>query len=283
MKQEDGTYKSISVVKDGYVQNPGVGYMLSTYYYSPKIINKLIDEGNIDSLTMPDPSKDGCGRQLVTMHSTKELIEYCQNKSSDYLYVFEDNKWYWSYINYEEVLKELTTADTIEYIDRNSIDVPTYCSFKTAISWGGANIVLLNNIREIDEEFYPEESFLERYNSENDDDIFDDTLPCGCCSCCGCSCDGDGDMDDYDDDDYYDTDNEPELPEIFQYYITDLSDDDVEWRRKVFPDIVYHFSEKLDSWILCVTHYGTSWDYVSTQYIGRLSIDKKEFDRFNKN
>lgn len=49
--------------------------------------------------------------------------------------------------------------------------------------------------------------------------------------------------------------------EIFQYYLTDCSEDDVEWLEKHF-NLKFTYSEKLDLYVLCVTHYGTSWDYV---------------------
>ena len=49
--------------------------------------------------------------------------------------------------------------------------------------------------------------------------------------------------------------------EIFQWFITDASDDDVEWLEEHFG-LLFTYSELLDKWILCVTHYGTSWDYV---------------------
>jgi len=115
-----------------------------------------------------------------------------------------------------------------------------YCSFRTAVKWGGNSIVLLNNVCELDEEFYPYEALL---TGEEEDES---------------------------------------PPEIFQYYITDLSDDTVEWSRKAFPDVTYHYSEKLGSWILLVTHYGTSWDYVATPYVGDLTIPKEEIERFKR-
>lgn len=52
--------------------------------------------------------------------------------------------------------------------------------------------------------------------------------------------------------------------EIFQYYITDASLDDVEYLEKNFG-LKFSYSNKLDCFILCVDHYGTGWDYVSCE------------------
>ena len=248
VKQEDGTYKSISVANDGYIQNPGVGYMLSTYYTYPEIVNMLVDLGNLSRLTSR-LKEDNIGFQLVKQNSLQDLLNYCVAKLVDYLYVYEDRKWKWasnisSLSNPEISLKELTTSETMDYADEKMVDKPVYCSFRTAVRWGDTNIVLLNNIREIDPDFDPYESFYEDSDEEDDGENY--------------------------------------TPEFYQFYITDMSDDDVEWRKKVFPGIIYVYSELLSSWILCVTHYGTSWDYVPTQYIGHINISKEEFERFNK-
>jgi hypothetical protein len=244
VKQEDGTYRSISVMNDGYTQNPGVGYMLSTFYLSPTYASKLIEMGNVDSLD-PQPNENGCGIQLGVKTTVKELLDYCVEKQIDYLYVYEDDSWQWAKVNPDECsLIELTMYETIDHIDRDSIDKPKYCSYATAAKWLGTNLVLLNNIQEIDKDFDPYVD-VEFPDEEDEDEDFG-------------------------------------MPEFFQYYITDLSDDSVDWMRSTFPDLIFSFSELLNSWILCVQHYGTSWDYVSTEYIGHVNIDKKEYDRFNK-
>lgn len=62
---------------------------------------------------------------------------------------------------------------------------------------------------------------------------------------------------------FYDEDEEMET-EIFQWYLTNLSLDDVEWIEKNFPDINFTYSDLLDCFVLCVDHYGTGWDYVPT-------------------
>lgn len=52
--------------------------------------------------------------------------------------------------------------------------------------------------------------------------------------------------------------------EIYQWYITDCSQSDVEWLIKNF-DLIFTYSEKLDCYILCVDHCGTSWSYVACE------------------
>lgn len=49
--------------------------------------------------------------------------------------------------------------------------------------------------------------------------------------------------------------------DIFQYFITDCSEDDVLFLEKSFG-LLFGYSPLLDCYILCVDHYGTSWDYV---------------------
>ena len=62
---------------------------------------------------------------------------------------------------------------------------------------------------------------------------------------------------------FYDEDEEIET-EIFQWYLTNLSLDDVEWIEKNFPDLKFTYSDLLDCFVLCVDHFGTGWDYVPT-------------------
>lgn len=48
---------------------------------------------------------------------------------------------------------------------------------------------------------------------------------------------------------------------IYQWYITDASKSDVEYLEEHFG-LLFTYSELLDCFILCVDHYGTSWNYV---------------------
>ncbi len=49
--------------------------------------------------------------------------------------------------------------------------------------------------------------------------------------------------------------------EIFQYYI--IPDNSVQYFEEYTDEIIY-YSERLDVYLLGVTHWGTSWDYVLT-------------------
>lgn len=51
---------------------------------------------------------------------------------------------------------------------------------------------------------------------------------------------------------------------IFQWFLTDMNEEDKEWMQKNFPDLIFSYSDKLDLWILCVDHLGTMWKGVPT-------------------
>jgi len=50
--------------------------------------------------------------------------------------------------------------------------------------------------------------------------------------------------------------------EIYQWYLTDCSQSDVEFLEEHF-ELKFSYSDMLDLYILCVDHYGTAWDYVN--------------------
>lgn len=68
---------------------------------------------------------------------------------------------------------------------------------------------------------------------------------------------------------FYDEEEETET-EIFQWYLTSFSQDDVRWLEKNFPDLKFTYSDLLDCFVLCVDHYGTGWDYVATSVSDEL-------------
>lgn len=49
--------------------------------------------------------------------------------------------------------------------------------------------------------------------------------------------------------------------EVFQWFITDCSEFDVNFLEKHFG-LLFTYSPLLDCYILAVDHYGTAWDYV---------------------
>ena len=65
-------------------------------------------------------------------------------------------------------------------------------------------------------------------------------------------------------------DEDDNMVDKYQYFITDLSDWQVQWQEERFPDLKYTYSELLDKYILCVDHWGTAWDYVATDVDAEL-------------
>lgn len=63
--------------------------------------------------------------------------------------------------------------------------------------------------------------------------------------------------------DWFDEDSEG-MPEIYQTYITDCSEDDVRYLCDWFG-LLFYYSEALDCFILCVPHFGTMWSGVSVE------------------
>lgn len=60
--------------------------------------------------------------------------------------------------------------------------------------------------------------------------------------------------------DWYNEESE-EYIEIYQYFLTNYSQSDVEFLEEHF-NLLFSYSDKLNLFVLCVDHYGTSWDYV---------------------
>lgn len=63
--------------------------------------------------------------------------------------------------------------------------------------------------------------------------------------------------------DWFDEDSE-EMPEIYQTYITDCSEDDARYLCDWFG-LLFYWSETLEALILCVPHFGTPWSGVSVE------------------
>ena len=55
-----------------------------------------------------------------------------------------------------------------------------------------------------------------------------------------------------------------DMIEIYQYYFTDASLSTIEYLENRYG-LLFTYSDKLDVFILCVTHFGTSWDYIPVQ------------------
>jgi hypothetical protein len=61
----------------------------------------------------------------------------------------------------------------------------------------------------------------------------------------------------------WDDEETGEMTDIYQWFLTDCSKDDVIFLETWFG-LLFTYSDLLDLYILCVDHYGTSWDYVLT-------------------
>lgn len=124
-----------------------------------------------------------------------------------------------------------------------------YASYRTIIERFIGDIVLCNNIIEIDESVYENMTIQseEKYYNENGEEITEE--------------------------EYYEDDNayaDTYTPEIYQYYLCNIS----EWEKEQLlkAGVILSYSDLLDCDVLCVDHYGTSWDYVLT--------DVKLFDTY---
>lgn len=125
-----------------------------------------------------------------------------------------------------------------------------YASYRTIVERYIGNIVLCNNIIDIDTSVYDNMENGYRYiNYETREEATEE--------------------------EYY-NDNEGkydiEYEEIYQYYLCHISD----WQKEELlkMGIILSYSDKLECDVLCVDHWGTSWDYVLT--------DVKLFDTYEE-
>ena len=116
-----------------------------------------------------------------------------------------------------------------------------YASFRTIVDYYIGDIVLCNNIVEVDESVIDNMTLQNetKYYNANDEEITED--------------------------EYYEDDNaycEEENTEIFQWFLCNVSQYEKEQLEEM--GIIMSYSDKLDCDVLCVDHWGTSWDYVLT-------------------
>ena len=112
-------------------------------------------------------------------------------------------------------------------------------SYKTLVDYYIGDIVLCNNIIDIDTSVYDNLEIEEKYYNENGEEISEEEY--------------------YNDNNAYCDNN---IPEIYQYYLCNVGQWDVEQAKKA--GLILSYSDKLECDVLCVDHYGTSWDYVLT-------------------
>lgn len=74
--------------------------------------------------------------------------------------------------------------------------------------------------------------------------------------------------------DYYDEENDS-YTEIFQWYLTNFSENEVEYLEETFG-LLFTYSDKLDCFVLCVDHWGTMWSGVPCE------VKSEEWAKLNK-
>ena len=116
-----------------------------------------------------------------------------------------------------------------------------FASYRTIIDYFCGDIVLCNEIAEKDESVYSNMIIEDatKYYNENGEEISEDEY--------------------YNDDNAYAENN---TTDIFQYYLCNLNEYDKEQLQKA--GVILSYSDLLDLDVICVDHWGTSWDYVLT-------------------
>lgn len=77
---------------------------------------------------------------------------------------------------------------------------------------------------------------------------------------------------------WYDEETEQDT-EIFQWFITDCSEWDVEFLEEHFSGLLFTYSDLLDCFVLCVDHFGTMWKGVAIETTLEYAAEKSNLDR----
>lgn len=64
-----------------------------------------------------------------------------------------------------------------------------------------------------------------------------------------------------------------QFEDVFQFFLTDCNERDIKFLTSHFEGLHFGYSEVLDMYILCVDHFGTSWDYVPVTVINDIISD----------
>ena len=178
MKQKDGIYKSIYCHNDGNLEHNGV--MLYYHYSDPIKVELLTSLGDISLLeenVFPDTTKEhtfdnrqdfvtvayhrdrGERLRFEVYNSKENLLDDFSKSASNYLYLFEDDKWY--VVDEEKGLNLESLEDNL--LKENLIDNPSVpYSYEDELA-----VELMNYVKDFD----PYE-----YNDvyDNDDHAFND-------------------------------------------------------------------------------------------------------------
>lgn len=124
-----------------------------------------------------------------------------------------------------------------------------YTDFKTALYWCHNEFVLLNKVPELDIDVVSEYESWYRQNL-------------------------------IDNEGYTEEEAYEEYPEVYQWLVTDASKWDLDYLEKTFG-IKAFWSDVLDCSVIPVTHFGTSWNYVSNPVYSeqwwRINKEEHEF------
>lgn len=77
---------------------------------------------------------------------------------------------------------------------------------------------------------------------------------------------------------WYDEETEADT-EIFQWFITDCSEDDVNFLESRFPGLLFTYSDLLDCFVLCVDHFGTMWKGVAIETTLEYAAEKSQLGK----
>lgn len=104
----DGVVESIYCHWDGYPK--GVGRTLYEYYYTPDLVKKLIDNGNLSTLDVEIESCQRYVEDALTYQSTNEFLEAFDYSDCEYAYLFDGASWHFTNKN-PIVVGKLTAKD----------------------------------------------------------------------------------------------------------------------------------------------------------------------------
>ena len=128
-----------------------------------------------------------------------------------------------------------------------------YTNYRVAVEWLGNHYILCNNICEIDESVLEDVSLI-HYEDNEGNTISEAEF---------------WELDTEEQENY----NEVQ-EEIFQWFLSDCSKDDVDYLTHAFPGLLFSYSRVLDLYVLCVNHFGTSWDYVTQETNNEYAVRK---------